>query len=132
MESTIYGLWFRVVFGQSLSGLAVIPDHQAAGRAHGGRTIGLLASPKHYLVVKHADARAASCAVLPAGFITFAHALFATTVFSSQQYMYIEIDIYIRGSLPKKRPQYRLINTVVLIMGTPEMVPLILGNAHVY
>ena len=32
---------------------------------------------------------------------------------------------------PKIRgPQYRPKNTIVLIIGTPEMVPLILGNPH--
>ena len=34
-------------------------------------------------------------------------------------------------SFPKKRkPQYRPQNTIVLIIGTPKMVPIILGNPH--
>ena len=38
----------------------------------------------------------------------------------------------IRGGVGKIRvPQYRVQNTIVLIMGTPKMVPIILGNPQI-
>ena len=43
---------------------------------------------------------------------------------------YIRLHIYIYGVVSQNRGT-PIQNTIVLIMGTPKMVPLVLGNPHI-